>query len=129
MRRARGLYHPAVTQAIAERGKPPKSCVALVCTAPAAGGPHDLCACCLVAAARAAPQRAAVFGDLQPGPDRVLPGFRADFPRPVAGAVGACADRGPHEAGGPPARPAAGISVLKPSLTLWDCGCSRKAYA
>ena len=26
--------------------------------------------------------------------------FRADFPRPAAGAVGACADRGPHEAGG-----------------------------
>src|SRR5438309_6352796 len=36
--RARALYHPAVTQAIAERGKPLKSCVTLVCTAPAAGG-------------------------------------------------------------------------------------------
>jgi hypothetical protein len=30
----RGLYHPAVTQAIAEARKTPKSCVTLVCTAP-----------------------------------------------------------------------------------------------
>src|SRR3954447_2302713 len=85
-------------------------------------GPHDLRSCRLVAAARVAPERAAVFGDLQPGPDRVLPAFRTDFPRPAAGALGACADRGPHEAGGPtasrggggdpPARPAARIPVV-----------------
>ena len=60
--------------------------------------------------------------DLQPGPDRVLRDFRADFPGPAAGAVGARADRGPHEArgppasggggGDPPARPAAGLSAL-----------------
>src|SRR6185312_12823781 len=83
----------------------------------------DLRPCRLVAAARAAPERAAVFGDLQRGPDRVLPGFRADVPRPAAGAVGACADRGSHEAGGPPApaggggdppaRSAAWISALR----------------
>src|SRR6185369_1581688 len=36
MRQARGLYHPPVAQAIAEQGKPPKSCVTLVCTVPAA---------------------------------------------------------------------------------------------
>src|SRR6185369_4154346 len=35
---ARGVYHPVAMQAIAERGKSPKSCVTLVCTAPAAGG-------------------------------------------------------------------------------------------
>src|SRR5207244_13375123 len=124
---------------IAERGNSPKSCVTLVCTAPAAGGPHDLRSRCLAAAARAAAERPTVFGDLQPGADRVLPGFRADFPRSAAGALGACADRGPHEAGGPPAprggggdppaRPAAGISLLEPSLTPWDCGFSRKACA
>src|SRR3954470_12981550 len=99
----------------------------------------DLRSCRRVAAARAAAERAAVFGDLQPGPDRVLPGFRADFPRPAAGALGACADRGSREAGGPPAPrggggdppawPAAGVSVLKPPLTPWDCGFSRKACA
>ena len=31
-RQARGLYHPLVTQAIAEPAKPPKSSVTLVCT-------------------------------------------------------------------------------------------------
>src|SRR6185312_7431591 len=101
--------------------------------------PHDLRSCCIAAAARAAPERAAVFGDLQPGPDRVLPGFRADFPCPAAGAVGACADRRSHETGGPPAprggggdppaRSAARISLLEPPLTPWDCGFSRKACA
>src|SRR4029078_8494501 len=93
--------------------------------------PHDLRSCGIAAAARAAPGRAAVFGDLQPGPDRVLPGFRADFPCPAAGAVGACAYRRFTEAGGPPAprggggdpsaRPAARISLLEPLLTPWDC--------
>jgi hypothetical protein len=38
MRQAMGLYHPPVTQAIAEPAKPPKSCVTLVCTVPGAGG-------------------------------------------------------------------------------------------
>src|SRR6266702_1368559 len=60
-----------------------------------------------VAAAGAAPERAAVFGDLQPGPDRVLRAFRADFSRLATGAIGACGDRGPYEAGGAPA-PAGG---------------------
>src|SRR6478609_263889 len=55
------------------------------------------------AAARPALQRAAVFGDLPSGPDRILPDFRADFPRPAAGALGACDPGGLHEAGGPPA--------------------------
>src|SRR5215468_11548551 len=75
------------------------------------------------AAARPAPQRAAVFGDLEPAPARDLPGFRAVFPRAAAGALGTCRDCGPHEAGGAPPprggrghqplRPAAGLSTLK----------------
>src|SRR5712691_7835987 len=78
------------------------------------------------AAARAASERAALFGDFQSGPDRVLRDFRAGFSRPVAGAVGACADRGPYEAGrapapgsgrgDPPARAAARVPALKRDL-------------
>src|SRR5947207_7240706 len=74
------------------------------------------------AATRAAAERAAVFGHLQSGPDRVLRGFRADFPHPVPGAVGACDHRRSHETGAaaaprgggghPSARPAAGLSAL-----------------
>src|SRR3954447_7541615 len=41
-RAGEGLYHPPVTHAIAEPAKPPKSCVTLVCTGPAAGGCDDL---------------------------------------------------------------------------------------
>src|SRR6185312_14796074 len=82
----------------------------------------DLPPRCAVAADRAAFERAALFGDLQPAPARLLRGFRAVFPRPAAGALGACRDRGPHEAGGapppgngggePPIWPAAGLSAL-----------------
>jgi len=64
-----------------------------------------------------------------------LPGFRADFPRPAAGALAHALiavdmkreDRRHREmvGGDPPARPAARI----PALTPWDCGFSRKACA
>src|ERR1700722_19445592 len=84
----------------------------------------DLCPRRAIAAAWAAPQRTAFFGDFQPDPDRVLRDFRADFSRPAAGAVGACADRGSYEArgpqaprgggGDPPAWPAAGLFALTP---------------
>src|SRR5882724_5331138 len=117
-----GLYHPLATQAIAEPRIPPKSWP----TPPPEshlGACHDLRACRAVAAARAAPGRAAVFGDLQPRSGGVLSGFRPDFPCPAAGAVGARDHCGLHEAGGPaapggggsdpPARPAAGISALR----------------
>src|SRR5713101_8631684 len=83
---------------------------------------HDLCPVSLAAAAWAARERAAVFGDLQPVPDRLLRDFRAVFSRPAAGAVGARADRRSHKtgrahapAGGggdPPVRPATGLSSL-----------------
>src|SRR5258705_10361912 len=78
------------------------------------------------AAARAAPERAALFGDFQSGPDRILHAFRTGFSRPLAGAVGACGDRRPYEAGrapapggggaDPPARPAAGLPALTSDL-------------
>src|ERR1700761_5433306 len=64
-----------------------------------AGGFGDLHPRSVVTAGRSAPQRAAVFGAVQPRTDRVLPAFRAGFPCPAAGALGACADRGSHEAG------------------------------
>src|SRR5262249_15779845 len=74
-------------------------------------------------AAWPAPERAALCGDLQPAAPGDLPGFRAVFPRPAAGALGACADCGSHEAGGapasrgggrhPPLWPAARLSALK----------------
>src|ERR1700736_1670079 len=89
---------------------------------------HDLCPVSPAAAAWAARERAAVFGDLQPVPDRLLRDFRAVFSRPAAGAVGARADRRSYEtgrahapAGGggdPPVRPATGLS----SLTLAETG-------
>src|SRR5438309_122677 len=67
-RRSRhGLYHPTVTQAIAEPVKQPKSSATLVSTAPAAEILRDdLRPCRRVAAARAARERAAVFGAFQP---------------------------------------------------------------
>src|SRR5207302_1397546 len=84
----------------------------------------DLCPRRFAAAARAAPERAAFCGDFQPGADGLLRDFRAVFSRPAAGAVGACGDRGSYETGrapasgggggDPPARPAAGLSALKP---------------
>src|SRR6266700_3417507 len=58
----------------------------------------DLRLVCVVAAAWAARERAAIFGDFQSVPDRLLRDFRAVFPHPAAGAVGARADRGSHEA-------------------------------
>src|SRR5260370_42188868 len=88
----------------------------------------DLRPCRPVAAARVAPERAAVFGDFQLGPDRVLRDFRAGFSYSPAGAVGARDHRGSHEAGrapapgggggDPPARPAAGLSAL--SRDVWQ---------
>src|SRR5260370_24365106 len=74
------------------------------------------------AAARAAPERAALFGDFQSDPDRVLRDFRVGFSRPVAGGGGACGARRPYEAGrapapgggggAPPARAAAPVPAL-----------------
>src|ERR1700733_11608592 len=104
--------------AIAEPLKPPKSPAT-----PAAGdSDDDLCPRRSVAAAWAARERAAFFGDFQPGSDRVLRDFRADFSRPAAGTVGACGDRGSYETrgsqapggggGDPPAWPAAGLFAL-----------------
>src|SRR6266567_5810728 len=63
----------------------------------------DVCPRRSTAANWAAPERAAFLGDFQSGPDRVLRDFRAGFSRPAAGAVGACGDRSPHEAGRAPA--------------------------
>src|ERR1700687_1616104 len=118
-----GLYHPLVTQAIAEPRKPPKSCVT-----PRRRSADDLSAVSPAAAAGAARERAAFFGDFQSGPDRLLRDFRAVLSHPVAGAFGACADRGAYEtrrahaSGGggsdPPARPAAGLSALTPQKRL-----------
>src|SRR5436305_7447746 len=119
-----GLYHPNVIQAIAEPAKPPKSCATLVSTGSSRRRCcDDLRSRRLVAAARAAPQRAAVFGDFQPDPDRVLRDFRAGFSRSSLGAVGPRDHRGSHETRGapasrgrgcdPPARPAAGVPALK----------------
>src|ERR1700721_3801920 len=82
----------------------------------------DLCPRRSIAAAWAARERAALFGDFEPGPDRVLCDFRTDFSRPAAGAVGACGDRRSYETrgsqapggggGDPPVRAAAGLSAL-----------------
>src|SRR6202048_4791770 len=93
-----GLYHCLAGETIAEPAIPPKSCVTH-----RRRSDDDLCPRCSMAAARAAAERAAVFGCIQSGPDRVLCGFRADFSRPAAGAVGTRADRGSHQARRPPA--------------------------
>src|SRR5450631_4559476 len=116
-------------EAIAEPRKPPKSSATIALRDTAAGvSCHDLRSVSPAAAAWAARERAAVFGDLQLVPDRLLRGFRAVFSRPAAGAVGARADRRSYEtgrahapAGGggdPPVRPATGLS----SLTLAETG-------
>src|SRR3954470_12051222 len=85
----------------------------------------DLCPRCLAAAARATAERAALLGDFQSDPDRLLRHFRAGFSRPAAGAIGARGDRGSYETGtapasgsgrgDPPARPAAGVFALTPA--------------
>src|SRR6185437_9421856 len=68
------------------------------------GGPNDdLRARRLAAADRAVVQRTTVFGHPERGCNRALRDFRVDFPDLVPGAVRSRADRGPHEAGGPPA--------------------------
>src|ERR1700692_4759508 len=78
-----GLYHCLAGETIAEPAIPPKSCVTH-----RRRSDDDLCPRCSSAAARAAAERAAVFGCIQSGSDRVLCGFRADFSRAAAGAVG-----------------------------------------
>src|SRR5258706_2857343 len=92
------------------------------CVTPRLRSHDDLCPCRLAAACRAAPERAAIFGDFQSGPDRLLCAARAVFSRAAAGAAGARADRGSYETGtapapgggggDPPVWPAAGLFAL-----------------
>src|SRR5262249_50048324 len=82
----------------------------------------DLPPGCTAAAVRVSFHRAAPLGALPPFRDRLLCAFRPFFPRLAAGALGACGDRRPYEAGGtaprgggagdPPIWPATGLSAL-----------------
>src|SRR5688500_8656534 len=77
------------------------------------GGRHDSRSRSLVAAARPLAQWAAVLGDLQSRAAGALPAARLSLSAALAGALGACRHRRPHEAGG--------------SQAPRDRGCHRKA--